>query len=222
MLGPRPKRLYLTGPSRQPGVRRGACRFFISLGSLAFAATAAAALTAADVRRIAGSAPIVSVVPAPSPADGEVKASIEIPAPPSEVWRVLFDCARAPAIMPSLTSCRVLETGPGGQWDIREHRVRWISLLPEIASRFRSDYVQDQSIQFQLVSGDLTALEGEWRLAPIFRGAATRLSYNARVGFGALIPSFVIRNSLETDIPQFLQAIRTEAMRGAGVRIATP
>jgi uncharacterized membrane protein len=218
----RAKSRFLPRAWRQLFRWRGACWLLMSLGSLTLTASTAIALTAADVRRIADTAPAVSVVPAPSPADGEVKASIDIPAPPSEVWRVLFDCARAPAIMPSLTSCSVLETGPGGRWDVREHRVRWISLLPEIASRFRSDYVQDQSIQFQLVSGDLSALDGEWRLAPIFYGAATRLSYNARVGFGALIPSFVIRNSLEADIPQFLQAIRTEAMRGAGVRIATP
>lgn len=210
-------------------MRRPQSKIWRHLLSVALCATAAsasnasaAALTPADILRIAKAPPIVSVEPAPSPADGEVLASIDIPAPPGEVWRVLFDCARAPAIMPSLTSCRVLETGPGGAWDVREHRVQWISLLPEIASRFRSDYIQEKNIRFQLIGGDLSALDGEWRLQPLFHGAATQLSYRARVGFGALIPSFVIRNALQSDIPRFLQAIRAEAMRGAGVRLATP
>ena len=152
--------------------------------------------------------PVVRVAPAEAPADGHVMAAIDIAAPRARVWQVLSDCAQAPVIMPNLTYCAVLETGPGGVWDIREHRVTWIKLLPEIRTQFRSEYVKDTSIRFQLVGGDMRALDGEWQLAPLRGGAATRLTYNARVGFGALIPGFVIRNALATDVPGFLMAIK--------------
>ena len=157
--------------------------------------------------------PIVRVAPAEAPADGHVMAAIDIAAPRERVWQVLSDCAQAPAIMPNLTYCAVLETGPGGMWDIREHRVTWIKLLPEIRTQFRSDYVKDKSIRFQLIGGDMRALDGEWQLAPLRGGVATRLTYNARVGFGALIPGFVIRNALATDVPGFLTAIQTVALQ---------
>ena len=39
------------------------------------------------------------------------------------------------------------------------------------------------------------------------------MKYNARVGFGAAIPSFIIRNALAADIPEFLKAISAEAVR---------
>lgn len=157
--------------------------------------------------------PVVRVSPAEAPADGHVVAMIDIAAPRARVWQVLSDCAQAPAVMPNLTYCAVLETGPGGKWDIREHRVTWINLLPEIRTQFRSDYIKDTSIQFQLVGGDMRALDGEWRLSPLHGGVATRLTYNARVGFGALIPGFVIRNALASDVPGFLTAIKTVALQ---------
>lgn len=196
----------------------------LALLILGLAPTAASArsLSAAERATIEASRASVTVAPAESPADADVTGVVDIAAPPAAVWEVLYDCARAPAVMPDLTRCAVLEAGPGGAWDIREHRVRWISLLPEISSRFRSDYVVNVSIRFRLAGGDLNALDGEWRLEPLFAGSATRLHYRARVGFGALIPSFVIRNALAEDVPKFLEAIRKEAIRGAPPLVAAP
>jgi carbon monoxide dehydrogenase subunit G len=193
---------------------------FCAIAGFAVGPASAKPISAVDAAWLMTKEPAVSVVAAASPADGEVNGSIEIPAPPAAVWNVLYDCARAPAIMPNLTKCAVVESGAA--WDVREHRVRWISLLPEITSRFRSAYVANVSISFQLAGGDLNALDGEWRLTPLLGGAATRLTYRARVGFGALIPSFVIRNSMQADIPNFLKAIRNEAVRSAGMEIAAP
>lgn len=155
----------------------------------------------------------ITVTPADSPADGNVVAMIDIPVSRAHVWQVLVDCARAPAVMPNLAGCAVLQTGPGNTWDVREHRVHWISLLPDIRSQFRSDYVRETSIRFKRTGGDMTALEGSWQLEPLNGGKSTRLKYNARVGFGAAIPSFIIRNALTADVPEFLKAIGAEAVR---------
>ena len=182
---------------------------------------ASAELTADDQRQLAAGDAIIRVTPADSPADGNVVAVIDIPVPRVNVWQVLVDCKRAPAVMPNLTGCAVLQTGPGNAWDVREHRVHWISVLPDIRTQFRSDYVRETSIMFKRTSGDMLALEGSWRLEPLNAGSATRLRYDARVGFGALIPSFVIRNALSADVPEFLKAIRTESVRLAGSQTQT-
>ena len=160
----------------------------------------AGALSADDIAQLAAGGAVIHVAPAEGAADGDITAAIDIPAPRASVWRVLYDCDRAASVMPNLTSCSVLQSGPGNAWDVREHRIRWISLLPEIRSQFRSDYVVNTSITFTRTGGDMRALEGSWHLEPLQGGAATRLRYEARVGFGALIPGFVVCATSATPI----------------------
>lgn len=171
------------------------------------------ALSSDDRAALARGEPIVRVTEAVAPADGAVFAAIDIAAPPSRVWAVLYDCAGATRFMENLKSCAVLESGPDAAWDIREHRVQWTSFLPELRSVFRSEYRHQASIRFQRVEGDLAFLDGEWTLVPLPGGKGTRLVYDTRVGFHALVPSFIVRNALTDDIPGFLKTIRAEVLR---------
>ena len=161
---------------------------------------------------------VVDVSSSDGTADGLVVGSIDIPAPRSKVWQVLVDCARAPRIMVNLKVCEVLE-GPvspkGAQpgWDVRAHHIVWIGILPPMRSVFKSTYGTETSIRFERAEGsDLTDLEGEWRLEPMADGAWTHLTYRARFGFHPLVPSFLIRQSMATDFPHFLEKIRAEAL----------
>ncbi len=158
-------------------------------------------------------APVVRVTEAAGPADGEVRGAVEIAAPPAAVWAVLHDCAGAPAFMENLKSCTVLAEAADGSWDVREHVIQWSSFLPQVRSEFRSDYVKDQSIRFMRTGGDLSYLEGEWRLEPIAGGKATRVNYEARVGFSSFVPGALVRNALIADIPHFLTVLRQEVLR---------
>ncbi|MGQ0671928.1 MAG: SRPBCC family protein [Hyphomicrobium sp.] len=170
-------------------------------------------LTPGEQTRLSAGEAVVRVNEAPRPADGAIFGAIDIPASPSQVWSVLYDCATAASFMPSLKSCTVLKSSPDQSWDVREHRVEWTSFLPEVRSVFRSEYRRDASIRFARVEGDLTHLDGEWRLEPLAGGRGTRLVYDTRVGFHALVPSFMVRGALTEDIPVFLATIRTEVLR---------
>lgn len=163
---------------------------------------------------------VVRVTEAASPADGEVSGLIEIAAPASEVWAVLVDCAGAPSFMENLKSCTVIEQGPDGAWDVRQHVVQWTKFLPEMRSVFRSDYIKDKSILFARAGGDLSWLEGSWVLEPLAGGAKTRVHYEARVGFSALVPGLLVRNALLKDIPNFLAILRMEVVRRAAANAA--
>ncbi|MEQ1651350.1 MAG: SRPBCC family protein [Hyphomicrobium sp.] len=192
------------------------------LGSLFLAdGVSAQGLDTNELHRVTAGETVVRVDPADGAADGQVSGAVDIPAPAAVVWTVLVDCARASAVMPNLTSCKVLKAEPDGRSDVREHRIRWIGLLPEIRSEFESEYVEGRSIRFTRTGGDMRELRGEWRIVPSRDGLASRLHYSARVGFGALIPSFVIRNALAKDVPGFLNAIRSEAVRMAVPRTAS-
>lgn len=188
----------------------------LAMGLIVLRAAPAAAFAPEETARLAAGEPIVRVTATEGPIDGQVDAVIDIPAPAAAIYSALTECANAPEVFPSLKSCRVMEADPSRTWDVREHKVAsWASFLPDMSTVFRSDYEPNRRITFRLLSGDLQHLDGEWRLEPIKAGAATRVTYRARVGFHALVPGFLVRQSLAADVPKFLAAIRAESMRRA-------
>ena len=191
-------------------------RLFVTTAAVAAASIPPAiAFAPEDEARLDSGEPVVRVVPGGGgPIDGQVQATMIIPAPAAAVYSALTECQTAPVVFPSLKSCRVIETGPQASWDVREHRVAsWASFLPDMSTLFHSDYVPDRSISFRLLSGDIQHLDGAWTLEPVKGG--TRVTYEARVGFHALVPSFLVRQSLTSDVPKFLAAIRDESVRRA-------
>lgn len=191
--------------------RPQACAAIVSL----LVAGAAAAETGTDTATLALTRDIVVKVSADQgEADGRIEAQVDIVATPAKVWSIMLDCARAQKFLTALKSCKVLESAPDGSTDIREHRSRWLALLPETVSVFRSVYIKEREIDFERVSGDFRFLKGSWRLQPLDGGRATRVSYDARIGAGVPLPGFMIRAALEEDVPRFLSAFRDEAEHG--------
>jgi ribosome-associated toxin RatA of RatAB toxin-antitoxin module len=144
---------------------------------------------------------------------GRLVAAIDIPAAPSVVWAVMRDCERAPEYVPGLDSCRILESSADGSSDVREHRIRWISLLPRLTVRFRSNYIAEREIRVARTGGDLTDMQGTWTLEPLDGGEATRLHYDFRMVPSTFLPSGLVRAGLLRDAPQVLEAVRTEVIR---------
>lgn len=172
-------------------------------------------LTSEELSKLKRGDAIVSVDEDPSgEADGRIAAAIDIPAPPHSVWTTMLDCGRALKFVEGLKSCKILQSGPTGAWDIREHHSQWLSILPETVSVFRSDYVTDKEIRFSRVSGNLRFLKGNWRLEPLSGGTRTRLRYNVRIGISAPVPGFMVRAAIEQDVPKLLMALRGEAAGG--------
>lgn len=178
-----------------------------SLAGIHVDAAAAQRLKAGDV--------LVDVEPdATGEADGHIAAAIDIEAAPSAVFAVMTDCARALKFVDNLTVCKVLERARDGSFDVREHHSRWLSILPEMVSVFRSDYVPNREIRFSRISGDLKFLQGTWTLQPMSDGKVTRLLYDVRVGLDMPLPAFMIRGALESDVPRLLKSLRAEVMKG--------
>jgi carbon monoxide dehydrogenase subunit G len=146
-------------------------------------------------------------------AAGMVQAIIDIPVPPSVLWNTMLDCKGANRFIEGLQKCRILKKDPKGKWDVREHVVSWLALMPSTRSEFRSDYQKHRSIKFMRTGGDLKILEGEWNLQSVQKGKETRLTYMARVDPGTILPSSMIRAAVEADFPKTLKALRKEAIR---------
>jgi carbon monoxide dehydrogenase subunit G len=169
---------------------------------------AAPAAAAAGQRHTAE--PAVTIAPAAAGDTIEIRASIDIAAPRAKVWAIMTDCARATRFVPGLKSCRVLERDPAGRWDIREHKVSWMWFLPDVTSVFRSDYDPPRRLRFHRISGTLKRSDGEWRLAAIDNGRATRVSYDATVSADVPAPRFLVEAALKRDIAKVLRGLRHE------------
>ena len=183
---------------------------------LVSATAPALALSPAEISRMRGGEPVVSVSPLAAGEAVRVRAMIDIAAPAEHVWAVMTDCARAADFVPGLERCRVLERDPAGRWDIREHRIAWMWFLPRIRSVFRSDYYPPKRLTFRSIAGDLKRSEGEWRLVPLEAGG-TRVSYDAILAADVPAPAFMIENALRNDMAIVLRRLRAECM-GASAR----
>lgn len=144
---------------------------------------------------------------------GRLVAAIDIQAAPSAVWAVMLDCEQAPEYVPGLDACTILEASPDGSSDLREHRIRWIALLPRMTLQFRSDYAFEREIRVARTGGDLADMQGTWTLEPINGGEATRLHYDFRMVPSNFLPSGLVRAGLLRDTPKVLEAVRTEVAR---------
>ena len=150
-----------------------------------------------------------------------VFGAVDIDAPPSTVWKIMLDCSLAPDIVPGLKSCEIVEDSADGLWDIREHHVSFGAVFSDFVNIFRSDYIPNEEIQFQLVGGDLKTQEGVWRLeATGADQSMTRVYYRARLAIGKPVPRFLIRRTIRKDMPRIFRALKEKAERTAmGVHV---
>lgn len=144
---------------------------------------------------------------------GAARATIDIQAPPTAVWAVLSDCARARAFMRHLISCRVLEQGNG--WDVREHRVRGWPLKPVMRNVSRIELEPNRRLTFHRVEGDWSRSEGEWLLTPIDGGRGTHVEYRINAALNGGVPAGISRSLLVNSIRGTLTALRREAEAGS-------
>jgi ribosome-associated toxin RatA of RatAB toxin-antitoxin module len=179
---------------------------------MAFPATALAQWTPSQEAALARGEAVAEVVPMEG-AGGRVRAAINIAATPAVVWATMLDCADAPRYVPGLRSCRVIEAAPDALSDVREHRIRWTGMLPEMRLRFRSRYQLQRSIAVELIEGDLSAMRGQWRLQPINGGRAVRLDYDFLLVPRVPVPAGMVRSGMVRDAPRVMAAVRDEALR---------
>jgi len=165
-----------------------------------------------------GPPPVVEVEADSRGASGDIRAQVDIAAPPATVWRVLIDCGQVPHLMVGAKSCKVLQHDPAGHWDVRE-QISQGALLPAIRTVLRSDYEAPRAVHFHRVDGDLKVLEGNWLLEPLDSGLRTRVSYDSRVQAPFGIPAFLARSVLRSDMPKTMNNLRN-ACEAAQAKIA--
>jgi len=140
---------------------------------------------------------------------GMVRASVDIAAPPSVVFRIILDCDRAARMSPGVKSCRVVSRAPDGT-EIREHTVKWGFFLPTMHSTSRVILEPDRLIRFTCIGGDIRACDGSWKLEPLDGGTRTRVTYDMWATSPFAVPAGMISSMMRRDVPSSLKALRRE------------
>lgn len=139
---------------------------------------------------------------------GMVEALVLIDAPAETIWKIMTDCPGAPAFVPGLKTCKILDSGKN--WDIIRHEVKWIWFFPRISYVFRADYQIYKRIDFVKIKGDLREMKGSWRLLPLDETGQTIVRYEVYLDPSFFIPQWLVERSLMADLPDMLAALRTK------------
>ncbi|HYL02939.1 MAG TPA: SRPBCC family protein [Steroidobacteraceae bacterium] len=143
---------------------------------------------------------------------GRLRAAVRIEAPAEAIWKVMTDCRQAPAYVPGLKRCRVINGAADGRWEDIEQEVRYSWFLPTVRYVFRAEYDPPYRIDFRRVSGDLKEEEGTWRLIEAPDRSATVVEYDMYIDPGFWIPQALVVRSLRRDLPAALTGLRTRVL----------
>jgi ribosome-associated toxin RatA of RatAB toxin-antitoxin module len=198
------------GGAIKPGLIVGWMLLLIAVPMMAGVALAASDLSGDQWLQLDNGDVVVAVQPAQGASKGTVEATILIDAPAERIWQVMLDCHEIPTFVPGVTDCQVLESGEN--WEIIRHQVKWIWLFPELSYVFRAQYLPRRQIDFTRIAGDIRDMRGRWRLIPIRGGSQTLVRYRVYLDPGFLVPQWLVRHALKSDLPDVLTALRTRVL----------
>src|SRR6185312_5143195 len=148
---------------------------------------------------------------------GTVEAAIRIHASALAIWPFITQCKYAKWLIPGLRSCRTLETAPDGSWADIEHIIQYSVFTPTMHSVFRADFHPPYRMDFHRIGGNLKHEVGSWNLLPS-GGDATTVVYRVSLQPGFWIPEFLVRRTLQKQLPAALRSLREHAQESAATQ----
>ncbi|MGH8238392.1 MAG: SRPBCC family protein [Steroidobacteraceae bacterium] len=139
---------------------------------------------------------------------GWVNAAVWIDAEPEAVWSVMTDCPSAPLFVPGMKRCTVLEQAADRSWEVIEHEVKPSAFLPRMHYVFRASYRRPERIDFRQVRGDFERNEGTWELTRPGGYGGTIVKYSVVIEPRFYAPRWLVRVSLEKNLPELMRALR--------------
>lgn len=148
----------------------------------------------------------------------ELAAEGRIDAPPAQLRRVLLDYANHPRWNNALTESRILDRREGAL-DVYQRLD-----LPMLHDRDYTLHVtwgqEGETLWLDFVTRDevgpppvrgvvrVKVHEGHWELVPIDGGRATDARYRFRLNLAGMLPSWMARGRVSSDLPVFFDALK--------------
>lgn len=146
-----------------------------------------------------------------------VTAQMVINRPLTAVWQALMNQEGIFQNEPHMKKVSTLSKTPQGRQDVA-YSLSISSLLPTFNYVTRIHFVQDAwTANFNRISGSFRAFRGSARLTPLDGGDKTLMTYALEVDPGFLIPQFVVRNILRSELPSLMNHIRAQVSSRSAV-----
>ena len=149
-----------------------------------------------------------------------IQSTIEINAPRELVWTLAQDVTKFPDIMPDLDEVKVLEESSDGA--TRRTLSEWHGRIQKFNRKMtwtEEDFWDDaaHTCRFNQTKGDFDEYRGDWRFEE--NGEGTRVALDLDYAFnipliGNLMQK-VVKNLIQENADNMLQALKTEAERRA-------
>lgn len=142
----------------------------------------------------------------------DILAFIDVPSDLPTAWAVLTDYNRLAEFVPDMDSSRIVSKPGEGIKVYQRGKKSWLLIDVPLELLFRMDETPSSLIRFNLVSGNIGDMKGEWRLNTF--GQGVRIKYVAHMKPGLFSPRVPGDSMLiESDIENMMQAIGQEILR---------
>ncbi len=138
--------------------------------------------------------------------------------PARALWDVVVSCEAAYRYLHGLRACEVLED-TGEHARVRQ-AVRRHWFLPVTEFVYRVERRPYTAMSLRLETGEVEALDGEWRFEPLADGAV-RVTHEIRVDPRVPAPRWLVRAAIRGDLPDMLACIRGLADASRDAAMAT-
>ena len=124
----------------------------------------------------------------------------------NEVWNILGYCKYEMIYVKGLKLCEMLD---GDEYKMTvHHRLRNSWYAPTLDFVFSASRDSSGTGKATLVSGDLKVLEGQWTLYPMEGESGVIAVYEIRIQSRFPAPKWLIRRTLQNDLPNMMACIR--------------
>ena len=137
-------------------------------------------------------------------AGGAARVQVLVRAPAQSVWDVIISCKQSFVFVDGLKHCELLEEDSDRALVHQVVKKGW--LVPTQDFVFESRRVPYSEIQFELVEGNLKAMEGSWQFLDTPDGLL--VDYRIRVRPGLPVPGFIVSYIMRQGMPDLIACIR--------------
>ena len=135
---------------------------------------------------------------------GSARGQAIIHAPAKAVWDIILSCEQKFSFVRGLKKCEVIEDA--GDRVLIHQVVKRGWTAPTVDFVYESLHDPYREIRFQLVEGNMKAMEGAWTITETTDGLL--LDYRVRVQPGMSVPAFIVSNDLQKSMPDMIACIR--------------
>ena len=133
---------------------------------------------------------------------------------PEAIWDIIGYCEYEFIYIRGLKICEVLK--PGQSQMVVHHRLRNNWYTPTLDFTFEASRSPDNMGEARLVSGNLKALHGLWRMVPLENEKYVIVVHEIRIQSMIPAPRWLVRRSLLNDLPDMIACIRGLARASGG------